>query len=86
MALLPSLTSNAQRTNRDFDRRYFYHWQSTNPTQFDMEIIIHKESGKTRVSEFKNDHTSKLGGGVLYSTVYICINKKIFTNELQRMD
>jgi hypothetical protein len=71
-----SLTCNAQRKNKAFDLRYFYHWESVNPQQFDMEIIIYKESGKTHVTEFKADHDGKLGGGVLYATVYVCRNKK----------
>jgi hypothetical protein len=76
LIVLLSLTCNAQRKNKAFDRRYFYHWESVNPQQFDMEIIIYKESGKAHVTEFKADHDSKLGGGVLYATVYVCRNKK----------
>ena len=76
LIVLLSLTCNAQRKNKAFDCRYFYHWESVNPQQFDMEIIIYKESGKPRVTEFKADHDGKLGGGVLYSTVYVCRNKK----------
>jgi hypothetical protein len=76
LIVLLSLTCNAQRKNKAFDRRYFYHWESVNPQQFDMEIIIYKESGKAHVTEFKADHDGKLGGGVLYATVYVCRNKK----------
>ena len=74
--VLLSLTCNAQRKNKAFDPRYFYHWESVNPQQFDMEIIIYKENGKPRVIEFKTNHDGKLGGGILYSTVYVCRNKK----------
>jgi hypothetical protein len=74
--VLLSLTCNTQRKNKAFDRRYFYHWESVNPQQFDMEIIIYKESGKAYVTEFKADHDGKLGGGILYATVYVCRNKK----------
>lgn len=76
LIILLSLTCNAQLRNKAFDRRYFYHWESVNPQQFDMEIIIHKESSKAHVIEFKADHDGNLGGGVLYSTVYVCGNKK----------
>jgi hypothetical protein len=71
-----NLTCNAQRINKAFDPRYFYHWESVNPQQFDMEIIIYKEGGKAHVTEFKGNHNGNLGEGILYSTVYVCRNKK----------
>jgi hypothetical protein len=76
LIVLLSLTCNAQIRNKAFDLRYFYHWESINPQQFDMEIIIYKENNKVHVTEFKADPDGKLGGGVLYSTVYVCRNKK----------
>lgn len=71
-----ALTGTAQKRNKDFDRRYFHHWESVNPRQIDMEIIIHKDNGKARVSEFKADHKNLFGQGILYSTVYVCMNRK----------
>jgi hypothetical protein len=41
-----------------------------------MEIIIYKEAGKTRVTEFKADSDGKLGQAIIYSTIYICKNRK----------
>jgi hypothetical protein len=76
LIVLLSLTCNAQRKNKAFDLRYFYHWESINPQHDHMEIIISKEAGKTRVTEFKADFEGKLGQAVIYSTVYICKNKK----------
>ena len=76
LIVLLSLTCNAQRKNKAFDRRYFYHWESTTPLKFDMEIIIHKESGTVRVTEIKYDHDGKFSQAIVYSTVYVCKNKK----------
>ena len=76
IAILLSLTCHAQRRNRAFDLRYFYHWESTTPLKFDMEIIIHKESGTVRVTEIKYDHDGKFSQAIVYSTVYVCKNKK----------
>jgi hypothetical protein len=73
--LAGSLTCTAQR-RAALDRRYFYHWESTTPLKFDMEIIIHKESGTVRVTEIKYDHDGKFGQAIVYSTVYVCKNKK----------
>jgi len=41
-----------------------------------MEIIIYKESGTPRVTEIKYDHDGKLGQAIVYSTVYVCRNRK----------
>ena len=73
--LLSSVGCTAQR-NTALDRRYYYHWESTTPLKFDMEIIIHKESGKARVTEIKYDHDGKFGQAIVYSTVYVCKNDK----------
>lgn len=73
--LLGSIVCIAQR-NAALDRRYFYHWESTTPLTFNMEIIIYKESGKARVTEIKYDHDGKFGQAIVYSTVYVCKNKK----------
>ena len=73
--LLGSIVCTAQR-NAALDRRYFYHWESTTPLTFDMEIIIYKESGTPRVAEIKYDHDGKLGQAIVYSTVYVCKNRK----------
>ena len=73
--LLSSIVCTAQR-NAALDRRYFYHWESTTPLTFNMEIIIYKESGKARVTEIKYDHDGKFGQAIVYSTVYVCKNKK----------
>jgi len=73
--LLSSIVCIAQR-NAALDRRYFYHWESTTPLTFDMEIIIYKESGTPRVTEIKYDHDGKLGQAIVYSTVYVCRNRK----------
>lgn len=73
--LLGSIVCTAQR-NAALDRRYFYHWESTTPLTFSMEIIIYKESGKARVTEIKYEHDGKFGQAIVYSTVYVCKNKK----------
>jgi len=73
--LLSSIVCIAQR-RAALDRRYFYHWESTTPLKFDMEIIIYKESGTPRVTEIKYDHDGKLGQAIVYSTVYVCRNRK----------
>lgn len=74
--LLVGIECNAQFLSKSLDRRYFYHWESTYPLQSDMEIIIHKESGRPRVTEISFDHNRKLGTGIVMSTVYVCMNKK----------
>lgn len=74
--LCVALNCNAQFLSKSLDRRYFYHWESIYPLQSDMEIIIHKESGKPRVTEISFDHNRKLGTGIIMSTVYVCMNKK----------
>ena len=73
--VLANVVCTAQR-HAALDRRYFYHWESTTPLKVNMEIIIHKESGHPRVSEVKYDHDGKFGQGIIYSTVYVCKNKK----------
>jgi hypothetical protein len=73
--LLSSIVCTAQH-HAALDRRYFYHWESTTPLTFDMEIIIYKESGTPRVTEIKYDHDGKLGQAIVYSTVYVCKNRK----------
>ena len=74
--LLVGIECNAQFLSKSLDRRYFYHWESTYPLQSDMEIIVHKESGRPRVTEISFDHNRKLGTGIVMSTVYVCMNKK----------
>lgn len=74
--LLVGIECNAQFLSKSLDRRYFYHWESTYPLQSDMEIIVHKESGRPRVTEISFDHNKKLGTGIVMSTVYVCMNKK----------
>lgn len=74
--LFTGLHCNAQFRSKCLDRRYFYHWESIHPQQSDMEIIIHKESGRPRVTEISFDHTKNLGTGTIMSTVYICLNRK----------
>ena len=76
IALLLTTTISAAQRRAALDRRYFHHWESTNPHKVDMEIIIHKESGTPRVTEIKYDHDGKFGQGIVYSTVYVCKNKK----------
>lgn len=41
-----------------------------------MEIIIHKESDRPRVTEIKFDHTTKFGTGTVMSTTYVCVNRR----------
>jgi hypothetical protein len=41
-----------------------------------MEIIIHKEGNTARVTEIKYDHNGEFGKAVVYTTVYVCRNKK----------
>ena len=74
--LLGSVSCTAQFHNNDVSRKYFYHWESVNPSQNNMEIIIHKESGKARVTEIKFDQDGKFGQAIVYTTVYVCRNKK----------
>jgi hypothetical protein len=76
LIILLSLTCNAQRRDKAFDLRYFYHWESVNPQQNNMEIIIHKENGYTKVTEIKFSSAGRLGEAVVYSTVYVCRNRK----------
>jgi hypothetical protein len=73
--LLGSIGCTAQR-NAALDRRYFYHWESTAPLKFNMEIIIHKDSKQVRVTEIEIEKDGKLGQAIVYSTVYVCKNKK----------
>ena len=74
--VLSSVSCIAQYYNNDVSIKYFYHWESVNPLHNNMEIIIHKESGKARVTEIKFDHDGKFGQAIVYSTVYVCKNKK----------
>ncbi len=76
LVVLLSLTCNAQRRDKAFDPRYFYHWESVNSQQNNMEIIIHKEKGYTKVTEIKFSSAGRLGEAIVYSTVYVCRNKK----------
>ena len=76
LTILLSLTCNAQRKDKAFDLRYFYHWESVNPQQNDMEIIIHKENGYAKVTEIKFSSAGRLGEAIIYSTVYVCRNRK----------
>ena len=76
LTILLSLTCNAQRKDKAFDLRYFYHWESVNPQQNDMEIIIHKENGYAKVTEIKFSSIGRLGEAIIYSTVYVCRNRK----------
>ena len=73
--LLGSISCTAQRRST-MDRRYFYHWESVNPHQVNMEIIIHKERDRIRVTEMEFVKDGKLGQAIVYSTVYVCKNKK----------
>ena len=73
--LLASIGCAAQR-HTSMDRRYFYHWESVNPHQVNMEIIIHKERDRIRVTEMEFVKDGKLGQAIVYSTVYVCKNKK----------
>lgn len=74
--LFAGLGCSAQFFNNDVSRKYFYHWESVNPIKVDMEIIIHRESGTARVTEIKYDHNGEFGKAVVYTTVYVCRNKK----------
>jgi hypothetical protein len=74
--LLGSVSCSAQFFSNDLSRKYFYHWESVNTQQVNMEIIIHKESTKVRVTEIKFEKDGKLGQAIVYSTVYVCRNKK----------
>jgi hypothetical protein len=74
--ILISLNANAQRRNKALDRRYFYHWESVNPQQNSMEIIIHKEKSEVKVTEIRFEKNGKLGQAIIYSTVYVCKSKK----------
>ena len=76
LTILLSLTCNAQRKDKAFDLRYFYHWESINPQQNNMEIIIHKENGYAKVTEIKFSSIGRLGEAIIYSTVYVCRNRK----------
>lgn len=74
--LLVNISCSAQFYNNDVSRKYFYHWESVNPHQVNMEIIIHREGNKARVTEIKYDHSGEFGKAIVYSTVYVCRNKK----------
>jgi hypothetical protein len=76
LIVLLSLICNAQQKDKAFDLRYFYHWQSVNPQQNDMEITIHKEKGYAKVTEIKFSSAGRLGEVIVYSTVYVCRNRK----------
>jgi hypothetical protein len=41
-----------------------------------MEIIIYKEKGYTKVTEIKFSSAGRLGEAIVYSTVYVCRNRK----------
>ncbi len=73
--LLGSISCTAQRRPA-LDHRYFHHWESTAPLKFNMEIIIHKDSKQVRVTEIEFEKDGKLGQAIVYSTVYVCKNKK----------
>ncbi len=73
--LLGSIGCTAQRRPA-LDHRYFHHWESTAPLKFNMEIIIHKDSKQVRVTEIEFEKDGKLGQAIVYSTVYVCKNKK----------
>jgi hypothetical protein len=76
LALLIGTTCTAQLKQRKPSTKYLHHWESTDPKKSDMEIIIHREGRAVRITEFKLDHKGKFGGGVIYSTVYVCTNSK----------
>jgi len=74
--VLLSLTTNAQCNDKTLDCKYFYHWESIKSQYDDMEIIIHKENDKIKVTEIRFEREGKLGQAIIYSTVYVCRNKK----------
>lgn len=76
IALLLTTTISVAQRRAALDRRYFHHWESTDPHKVDMQIIIHKDAGNASVTEIKMDHDGKFGQGIVYSTVYVCKNKK----------
>lgn len=76
LGLLTSVSCTAQLKQTLPSNRYYYHWESTDTKKSDMEIIIHRERRAVRVTEFKLDHKGKFGGGVIYSTVYVCVDRK----------
>jgi len=76
LIVLLSLICNAQQKDKAFDLRYFYHWQSVNFQQNNMEIIIHKENDQAKVTEIKFSSVGKLGQAIVYPTVYVCRNEK----------
>jgi hypothetical protein len=76
LIVLLSLICNAQQKDKAFDLRYFYHWQSVNFQQNNMEIIIHKENGQAKVTEIKFSSIGKFGEAIVYSTVYVSKNGK----------
>jgi hypothetical protein len=76
LILFSSIICTAQPFNNNLDRRYFYHWESVNSQQNNMEIIIHKENNKVRVTEIRFEKEGELGQAIIYITVYICKNKK----------
>jgi translation elongation factor P/translation initiation factor 5A len=41
-----------------------------------MEIVIHKDGKQIRVTEMEFTKDGKLGQAIVYSTVYVCKNKK----------
>lgn len=76
LVLLSNMVCTAQFRNAALDRRYFHHWESTDPHKVDMQIIIYKDAGNASVTEIMMDHDGKFGQGIVYSTVYVCKNKK----------
>ena len=73
--ILSTISCTAQRRPA-MDRRYFHHWESVDPHKVNMEIVIHKDGKQIRVTEMEFTKDGKLGQAIVYSTVYVCKNKK----------
>lgn len=55
-----------------FAERYYDHWESINPKQSLMEIIIYKNKQTTRVVELDfNSKCDNLGTAIFFPTVYV---------------
>ncbi len=69
--LIGCLGCNIQFFNQKSHCKFFYHWESVNPQQIDMEIIIHREDDKPRVTEIEFNHDSQLGTGTVMLTTHV---------------
>ena len=76
LLILACLNSYAQSKSK-FNKNYYDHWETINPQQSLLEIIIYKNKKTTRIVEIDLKSTcGDLNSGILFMTIYVYKNHK----------